>query len=222
MKIAIISIGLYLLWYHATCQTITGPIEVEIEMNTNYGYVDGISGATYSWNYTGDYTIINQSSDSLEIKWNSEGVNMIQLYSSGTYLEDELIVTVGNPLAIEFAYDLSGNRITREVVTLGPVGGLKSLVNEEEIINEIEQQEFRKFQVYPNPATQCVFVSLNDAALEVPERLIIVYDYLGKEMLSLKAFDEVTQVDLSSFNSGIYILRLVYGNSSRECKIIKQ
>src|SRR6056297_1077046 len=157
MKKAIISIGLLLFWCNATCQTITGPTEVEVGTNATFGYDDGMPGADYSWNYTGDYTLINQSSESLEIKWNSEGVNMIQLYSSGTYLEDELIVTVGNPLAIEFAYDLSGNRITREVVILGPVGGLKSLVNEEDIIKEIEQQGFRKFQVYPNPATQCVF-----------------------------------------------------------------
>jgi len=221
MKTAMISIGLFLFWYSATCQSITGPTEVDVGTNATYGYVDGMPGALYSWNYTGDYTIINQSSESLEIKWNSEGVNMIQLYL-WTHLEAELIVTVGNPLAIEFAYDSSGNRITREVVTLGPAGGLKSLNNEEEIMNEIEQQEFRQFKVYPNPTTQTVFVSLNDAALEVPDRRIIVYDYLGKEMLASDAFDEITQIDLSSLNSGIYILRLVYGSKTKECKIIKQ
>ncbi len=223
-KYIIIFLGLLLLpMYSLYSQTITGPNEVEESTTAKYKYVDGVTGATYSWDYTGDYSVISENSDSLEIQWSSAGVNLIQLYSSGTYLEDELSVIVGNPFSIEYTYDASGNRITREVVTLGPPpGGTKSLPNEAEILDEIEEQEFNQFKVYPNPATQSVFVSLNDAALKAPNRRILVFDYLGKQLLSVEAFDEVTQVDLSSFKSGIYILKLIYGNSSKECKIIKQ
>lgn len=223
MKQAYMLFGLLLLLSaNLNSQSITGPTEVATETTAKYKYVDGVSGATYSWDYTGDYTIISENSDSLEIEWSTDGVNLIQLYSNVTYLEDEISVVVGNPSSIEYTYDVSGNRIAREVVTLGPPpGGSKSLSKESEIINELEELELTKFKVYPNPTTQSVFVCLNSKALESPNRYILVFDNMGRQLISIEAYDDIMQVDMSSFENGTYILKLIYGNSSKECKIIK-
>jgi hypothetical protein len=131
------------------------------------------------------------------------------------------------PFRVEYVYDDAGNRIERMVVSL--VTGLKkSLVSNAQMREQIEQnieddfEPSRKFNVYPNPTTQHVFVSLNEEALECEDKKILIFDSLGKQVLSNEVYDEIVQIDMSSLQNGMYILKLIYGNRSKECKIIKR
>jgi Secretion system C-terminal sorting domain len=49
-----------------------------------------------------------------------------------------------------------------------------------------------------------------------------IYNSAGQQVLSLKITSNVTQLNLSSLRSGIYILQLTNGNSSNELKFVKK
>ncbi|MCK5137881.1 MAG: T9SS type A sorting domain-containing protein [Bacteroidales bacterium] len=118
---------------------------------------------------------------------------------------------------IKFSYDAAGNRTER--VIYYESGGQKSAQVTHE---EVKEPEFEKgLNVYPNPASNSIFVTLNDDALEEDNRKIILFDNLGKQILQVNALQEVNQVDVSSLTNGTYILKLFYGNRHKEWIIIK-
>jgi len=118
--------------------------------------------------------------------------------------------------SITFTYDESGNRKTREVIYYQ--GGLKSaqIVKEEEKI-EIE----RECNVYPNPASNCLYVTLNDEALEADDCIIILYNNLGKRLLQINAVQDINKIDVSNLANSTYILKLIYDTKQLEWIIIK-
>jgi len=129
---------------------------------------------------------------------------------------------IDEPIEIEYSYDDAGNRIQRSIVYLYP-SSKKSIATEEQFISNI-QNEFgitQKFKVYPNPTNQHIYVALNEEALKSPNAKLILFDMSGKQILIENAFNDIMQIDLSSFPKGVYILKLVYGTSSKESKIIK-
>lgn len=59
-------------------------------------------------------------------------------------------------------------------------------------------------QVYPNPATQEIFIS----APGIQNSSIEIYDSLGKKIVSSTIENEFGRIDLTSIASGIYFLRV--------------
>lgn len=118
---------------------------------------------------------------------------------------------------IKFTYDDAGNRTEREIIYYS--GGLKSAqvvpVEEEDIDLE------KGLNVYPNPASHSLFVTLNKEAMEEDYKMIIVFDNLGKQVIQTQVYQEINQIDISSLTNGTYILKLIYGNKHKEWIIIK-
>jgi hypothetical protein len=67
--------------------------------------------------------------------------------------------------------------------------------------NPIRKEEMT---VFPNPATESIFVSYTGRATEV-----IICDVLGKELKRLPVKERKTEVNLSDLNEGIYFLSLI-------------
>lgn len=118
---------------------------------------------------------------------------------------------------INFHYDDAGNRIERGVIYY--TGGLKSA----KIVAEVDEKpEFEKgLNVYPNPASESLYVTLNDEALEEDQRTLYLFDNLGKLVLQKRNLTEINQIDVSSLTNGSYILKLTYGTKHKEWTIIK-
>lgn len=118
---------------------------------------------------------------------------------------------------IKFTYDDAGNRETREIILYD--GGTKSA----QVVPEDEEEiDFEKgLNVYPNPASHSIFVTLNEEAMEEDRRMIIVFDNLGKQIHQTQAVQEVNQLDVSTWINGTYILKLIYGNRHIEWIIVK-
>lgn len=101
--------------------------------------------------------------------------------------------------------------------------GGKSTSNE--VINSNERKSeiahaFHDINVYPNPSNGNFTVSLNDNA-ELPKS-IIVRDVLGKEIINIHNPKEYIQnIDLKSFNNGIYIIVIYYSNDIITKRIVK-
>jgi hypothetical protein len=64
--------------------------------------------------------------------------------------------------------------------------------------------------LFPNPAVELLTVKTPD------EAIVRIYDLLGREVLRTNIYGE-TQVDVSSLDPGVYVLRC--GNESRKLVI---
>ncbi len=76
------------------------------------------------------------------------------------------------------------------------------------------QMESFNLKVYPNPATYYVMV-------EAPQNSSInLIDITGKIIYQQSVFNPVTNIDLSDFGKGLYLLRVIDGNAVRTTKLI--
>ena len=118
---------------------------------------------------------------------------------------------------IKFKYDAAGNRTDRVIVYES--GGQKSALVED----EIEEPEFPEgLNVYPNPATHSIYVTLNEEVLESRRHALYVFDNLGRQIYQSNSLAEINQIDVSQWQSGTYIIKLVYDSKHEEWIIIKK
>ena len=118
---------------------------------------------------------------------------------------------------IKFHYDDAGNRTEREIIYYESAKKSAQVVPEEE-----EEMDLEKgLNVYPNPASNSLFVTLNKEAMEEDHKMIILFDNLGKQVIRTQVYQEINQIDVSSLTNGTYILKLIYGNRHKEWIIIK-
>lgn len=118
---------------------------------------------------------------------------------------------------IVFSYDAAGNRIEREVIYYQ--GGAKSaqVTHEEE-----EEPEFDKgLNVYPNPATHSIYLTINEDVLQSKQQELYVFDMLGKLLYQTKFLEETNRIDVSQWPEGNYILKLIFDNKHKEWIIVK-
>lgn len=72
------------------------------------------------------------------------------------------------------------------------------------------------FSIYPNPVTDILNISTKVAVDQV-----IVYDILGKVVLSSQPVTISPKVDMSALASGAYMVKVSIGNTSKTVKVIK-
>ena len=72
------------------------------------------------------------------------------------------------------------------------------------------------FKMYPNPTTGKVNISIGNETIDKVELL----DILGKKVMTKSG--DCSQIDLSTFSSGVYIFKIFSGNKVMQKYIIKQ
>lgn len=72
------------------------------------------------------------------------------------------------------------------------------------------------FQVYPNPAHDKLFIHVMDKG----SSLISISDVLGKEVVSLSANEQLTEVNLESLKEGIYFVKVTQQGNTTIQKIV--
>jgi hypothetical protein len=85
------------------------------------------------------------------------------------------------------------------------------------VINSILPFEKSPILVYPNPASDIIFV-VNENQQNMQ---ILLFDFLGREVLNLNASGQA-QIDMSKMTAGIYNMRIQYGNTVENKKIVKK
>ena len=118
---------------------------------------------------------------------------------------------------INFSYDSAGNRTIREIIYSD--GGLKAAQVPPEEEEELDSE--KGLNVYPNPASHSLYVTLNEEVMEEERKMIVLFDNLGKQVYQTQSLQEVNQVDVSELPTGTYILKLIYGNRHKEWIIVK-
>ena len=72
--------------------------------------------------------------------------------------------------------------------------------------------------VFPNPTTNNLAISLQD----IDFVNVIILDALGKVLFQQNGLSHQNRIDLSAYVAGIYFLKIITPEGSREIRIIKQ
>lgn len=82
---------------------------------------------------------------------------------------------------------------------------------------EIETQN--KFEMSPNPATSKLNINLSQ---NLDNAIIVVYDVLGKKIYSKRLHNLSSSIDVSRWNSGVYLVRISTNNETLTKRFVKQ
>lgn len=81
-----------------------------------------------------------------------------------------------------------------------------------EVSSVDENESSLEVSVYPNPATDVVFIDLSAAAIEVDA--ILITDALGRSVSNVGINDVLTSIDVSALSEGAYLINLLYNNET--------
>jgi heat shock protein HslJ len=84
------------------------------------------------------------------------------------------------------------------------------------VVLEIEDNQILDFKIYPNPTSNLLFITSEIASIEK----IVIYNPSGQ--LVLEAYDDLSSLDVSVLNNGLYFLQITSEEGSAIQKFIKQ
>lgn len=90
----------------------------------------------------------------------------------------------------------------------------------EVIVNNIDNFKNKQIKIFPNPASNIVYLEFDN--FQNQKRSIQIIDRLGKTIHSEQTSKETLIIDLSKFNSGLYFLRFEEGTRIDVLKLIVQ
>jgi hypothetical protein len=122
---------------------------------------------------------------------------------------------------VSYGYDASGNRISR-VITLPPPS--KAPKAEPTDIEEVYDEVLKDFSVkiYPNPTKGELTVEIEQLPEDKTASLWL-YSLQGKLILQRTGLQSGTErLNISNQPAGIYLMKIMAGDSQTEWKIIKE
>lgn len=143
---------------------------------------------------------------------------------------------------VAFTYDENGNRLTRTLTASrlsSPSKQIPSVINSKSLptsqenskTNETGQTEMLEknatlsegeitLNVYPNPNKGILKVEFSNLPTKYESELRL-YDLSGNEIAVKKNIENYTELDITKFKDGIYILRVTIDSKIYDWKVIK-
>lgn len=113
---------------------------------------------------------------------------------------------------------LSWNSATDNAWENPSLFGIGQLKSEIDVITTIDDiQASNKIAVFPNPVSNTVNLSLKDAQSEIS-----LYAINGNHLMTVTSENIETSIDMSTFDDGIYLLKIVGKGQTVTKKIVKQ
>ena len=81
----------------------------------------------------------------------------------------------------------------------------------------VEEFGIETVQVYPNPVTNALHVKAKNTLSTIE-----VYNLLGQKLLSVEPNALTEKIDMSGFDSGLYLVRVAIGNQIQTYKVLKE
>lgn len=75
------------------------------------------------------------------------------------------------------------------------------------------------FEILPNPASSKMTIALNEG---ITKSKAVVYDVLGKKIHEKELHTGKTQIDISNWNTGVYLVRIITDNKTLTKRFVKQ
>ncbi|MFD1614809.1 T9SS type A sorting domain-containing protein [Gelatiniphilus marinus] len=139
-------------------------------------------------------------------QWFKDGVALTENANSDTYLIVNAQVTDSGVYHCEIKNaDVPDMIIKRQPITLN-IGSLS-----------VDENEINTIKIYPNPVSNTLNIKLNHTDAEQAT----LFDMAGKQVLKLKLPSEITVVDVSNLNSGMYLLKIKTTDKTIIKRIIK-
>lgn len=115
---------------------------------------------------------------------------------------------------LKYTYDAAGNRIKKEI--------LLTSTRSEEVSTTVFTEEFSKnvVKIYPNPTQGQLAVEISDAEKAKSANLTI-FNLQGKIVTKAIVISNITNLDISSEPSGVYILQINIDGTLSSWRIIK-
>lgn len=127
-------------------------------------------------------------------------------------------VSIAPAQTISYAYDSSGNRISREL-RMNAKSMPKQTVVEQAYVQEILSE--RSIYIHPNPTKGIISVEVVEYENKDNGK-IDIFNLSGRRLLSKPLNSACVTLDLSSADNGIYILHISLNGSCTSWKIIKE
>jgi hypothetical protein len=127
----------------------------------------------------------------------------------------------------EYGYDAAGNRIVRKVVTIPSEKGIlghKSASFQSDTTNTdfyVDKLEEMLLKIYPNPTTSVVTIQVEGVGNEI-DGMITLYNLSGAILSSQRTNSYQTEIDLSTYPAGSYLVTVNINDKTTHWKIIKQ
>ena len=120
---------------------------------------------------------------------------------------------------VTYAYDSAGNR-TERVIILSTKG---SSIEKEEATPHFLEESISKQQVrfYPNPVKTNLTLEIGYIDNEFSGELML-YDQLGRLLQHQKIDKLSTNIDMSNYASGYYVMKIIIKGEQSTWKVIKE
>lgn len=114
---------------------------------------------------------------------------------------------------VKFNYDINGNRIEREIITLDKSNKSQNIKS---IIDSLNSSNI---VIFPNPTSDIINITMDD---DYSDSKVIVYNMIGEIVYSHNVYSKEVKIDLSKEINGVYILTISNKNKRKSWKIVKK
>ena len=195
---------------------------------------DGVSGTTSQWDQHNYYSSSSQNIDLID--W--EGINWKNLADpvpaadmvyndvareilggwSGTSGSIPGTVTDGTPITYSYSYTVPAGSNENNMWLIGMVidqttGEILNGFKTNLIPTSVQTESKKEVVVFPNPTNSIINVTNADNAT------IEVWNMIGQKLITVNSTKNIQRIDLSAFQSGTYIVRIISDNETITRKI---
>ncbi|UOK41952.1 MULTISPECIES: ELWxxDGT repeat protein [Flavobacterium] len=168
--------------------------------------------------YFFDYPVSELNKYHYKNVWKTDGVNVsnhnLAIDNSQQFLNDNNHGAYDMFSSNNKIYFLANNGYSGyELYVAGP----QNVLSLNEYNSDIKSDDKNQILIYPNPTNSIVTLRSNSVINEV-----VVFDSLGKKVLETIIASEEGRIDLSSLNSGLYLLKIQSNDSASFRKVIKK
>lgn len=202
-----------------------------IAWDLGYDGVEGRYDVYFAWRkliaITNDNPIFNTNDFTIDADA-TDGLKRIQLQDlSATGNEIKYVTIIGN-FGVTTQNSIPGfqetgtwyNMLTGETITIGDVnapielqpGEFRMYSNEASVL-EIPETTLTNIQLYPNPANTSFKLNKNVSEISV-------YDISGKRIETFENYSNETEIDITSYESGVYIVRVTSDSKIQNFKLL--
>ena len=133
----------------------------------------------------------------------------------GNMLNEFYMGVNSTPISKTFDYELGIDENDNPTLVITDANGDQAIYGTESVLNITNFSE-NSFKLYPNPATETLFITSKNNLIEK----IAVYSIKGQLALSEK--ENVNQLNVSSLSNGLYFVEITSENGTAIQKFVKQ